>query len=411
MRITKISHRKLQKGAVAVAFILFSVLLLGFVAFAMDVGRLYVSKAELQNAADACALSAAAALTGANANQLQVAEDYGIAAGIRNQVGMQKTGVTIVPDQDVTFSETLNGSYATRSAAAANALKMHFVRCVVNEANIETILLQVINLMPGQSVGTTTVFASAVASLEPSKSNCALPLAMCKKTGSTGPDWGYSVGEWLVGRFNTKDNVNGKFKWVDFQGYDQTKDLKDLLDGAGQCALEDTVTLVPTQGDVNSLASHWNWRFGVVKNSGPPSGARPPDWSGYSYDSSNWISGSNAFPDFVNQRAAHSPWNGVPKLSGGWKPSEKDVHAGGEDRRLTVLPIVDCDVWGPGAKNAQPILDWACVLLLNPVANPANDLMGIEYRGPANQIESGCVTSGAPGGAGAGGPKVPALVQ
>ena len=37
-----------QNGAVAVAFIALAVLLLGFVAFAMEVGRLYVSKAELQ---------------------------------------------------------------------------------------------------------------------------------------------------------------------------------------------------------------------------------------------------------------------------------------------------------------------------------------------------------------------------
>ncbi|MGE5472160.1 MAG: pilus assembly protein TadG-related protein [Bacteroidota bacterium] len=395
----------------AVAFILFSVLLLGFVAFAMDVGRLYVSKAELQNAADSCALSASAALTGANANQLQTAENFGITAGTRNLVGMQKVAVTIGADRDVTFSETLNGSYQTRTAAAANALKMHFVRCTLSEADIPTLMIQVVNLLPGQAIGPTTVRAAAVASLEPSKSNCALPLAMCKKAGSSAPNYGYTVGEWLVGRFNTKDNVNGKFKWVDYPGFSKTKDLKALLDGSGQCDLVDTTSLTPTQGDVNSLAPDWNWRFGVVKNSGAPDGALSPDWSGYAYDASNWLAQAGAFDDFKARRGTFTPWNNVPILSGGWKASTTAVHAAGGDRRLAAAPVVDCSTWGPGATNSQPIIGWACLLMLNPVANPSNDNMGLEYRGSAEDIDSGCVTSGAPGGPTAGGPKVPALAQ
>lgn len=70
--------RQKEDGAVAASFIILAVLLLGMVGFAMDVGRLYVSKAELQNAADACALAASAALTGTNANQLVIAENYGM---------------------------------------------------------------------------------------------------------------------------------------------------------------------------------------------------------------------------------------------------------------------------------------------------------------------------------------------
>jgi Flp pilus assembly protein TadG len=400
-----------QDGAVAVAFIALAVLLLGFVAFAMEVGRLYVSKAELQNAADACALSASAALTGANADQLQVAEDFGMTAGRRNLVGMQGSAVTIVADRDITFSETLGGAYQTKTAAAANALKMRYVRCTLSEPDISPLMLQVVNLLPGQKVGANTVRASAVASREPSKSNCSLPLAICKKAGSTAPNFGYAVGEWLIGRFNSQDNINGKFKWVDFPGYDKTKDLKALLDGSGQCDLEETASLTPTQGDVNSLAPNWNWRFGVVKNSGPPANALPPDWSGYAYNGSNWPQQADAFGDFSNRRASHAPWNDVPKLSGGWNASSTETHAAGGDRRLAALPFVDCSTWGPGAKNSQPILGWACVLMLNPVANPANDDMGLEYRGPGDDLEAGCVTSGAPGGPTAGGPKVPALVQ
>ena len=56
------------------------------------------------------------------------------------------------------------------------------------------------------------------------------------------------------------------------------------------------------------------------------------------------------------------------------------------------------------------MLGWACYLMLNPVFSPG-DTMYLEYRGLAGSPSSGCVTSGAPGGPTAGGPKVPALVQ
>lgn len=411
-------NRRPQHGAVAVAFILFSVVLLGFVAFAMDVGRLYISKAELQNAADSCALSASAALTGTDANQLQVAENYGIAAGTRNLVSMQETAPTIAP-ANITFSSALNGSYVVRDAVAAeNVLNMRYVRCTLSETDISPLMIQVINLLPGQHVGTGAARATAVASLEPSLSNCAVPLAICAKN-LTPPDFGYVQGEWLVGPFDTQDNINGKFKWVDLVESDKTKNLRDYLNGAGYCNVSGSNTLVPTQGALATLHASWNWRFGVKKSSGPPDGAFPPDWTGFAYDASNWPSQFNVFDkskdnNFGAMQTARQPWNEIPSnMKGSWQASEASVHqAGMQGRRLVPGPVVDCTQWPDlKSKNPQPILGWACYLMLNPVSNPTKDMVGLEYRGPADEISSGCVTSGAPGGAGAGGPKVPTLVQ
>lgn len=410
-RQPSIPGRKAQNGAIAVVFVLLATALIAFVGLAMDIGRLYVSKAELQNAADACALAAAGALTGVNANQLTAAENYGIATGRRNLVGMQAVPATVSLNADVTFSDVLNGTYLTATAAAGNALSMRYVRCLLTETNIPTILLKVANLMPGQTIGLSTVQAVAVASLEPSVSACALPLAVCKKPGSSAPDWGYVPGEWLIGRFDTQNNINGKFKWVDFPGMNQTKDLKDLINGAGQCDLSNVNNLTPTQGAVNALTPAWNWRFGVTKNSGPPADALGPDWTGYAYELSNWPSSFNAHPDFEARRLGFAPWNGVPSLSGGWSASSMAVHQAGGSRRMVVGPFVDCSTWGPGANNSQPILGWACYLMLNPVANPTNDDMALEYRGNAASSNSGCTTSGQPGGPTAGGPKVPTLVM
>ncbi|MCW8917682.1 MAG: Tad domain-containing protein [Gammaproteobacteria bacterium] len=57
-------HVDRQRGAILVMTVLFLVILLGFAALALDLGRLYVLRTEMQNAADAAALAAAAELDG-----------------------------------------------------------------------------------------------------------------------------------------------------------------------------------------------------------------------------------------------------------------------------------------------------------------------------------------------------------
>ena len=403
--------RRPQRGAIAVAFILGVVLLLGFVGLVVDSSRLFVSKTELQSAADACALSASGALTGANANQLAIAEAAGITAGSRNLVGMQEDPVSIPANEAVTFSATLDGNYQTKDAigAGAAALNMRFVRCTVAETAIPTLLIQVLNAFPGVSIGPGTARATAVASLEPSISNCALPLAVCKKTGSSAPYWGYDVGEWIQGRWGAGGGLTGTYKWVQFPGFERTPDLESLLLGSGQCNLSGTATVKSHEGVINSLVDAWNSRFGVYKGSGL---AGVPDESGYAYSPANWSAQKDAFQDFRDtRRPANSPWNNVPSLGGGWRASTSEEHASGGDRRLVVGPIVDCDALGDSPSAPVPVLGWACYLMLNPVSNPQLDWMGLEFRGTADEITSGCVTSGMPGGPSAGGPKVPTLRQ
>ena len=51
-----------QRGGVAIMFGLTLVVLIGFIGLSIDLGRFFVIKSELQNAMDACALSAASQL-------------------------------------------------------------------------------------------------------------------------------------------------------------------------------------------------------------------------------------------------------------------------------------------------------------------------------------------------------------
>ena len=406
-----------QSGAVAVSFILLIVILLGFVGFALDAGRLYVSKAELQNAADSCALAAAGALTGSSTSQLLTAEDYGIAAGTRNLVGMQGSAVAI-SSADITFSETLNGTYKTRAAiAAGDILKMEYVRCLLSEQNIPTLLIHIVNMLSGQSIGPSTVKAAAIGSLAPSISNCALPLAVCQKDIAGKPK-----GTWLQGKFENNQNIQGAFKWVQFTGKESNKQFEDMLTGTGMCNLNAYDTVSSGPGNRESLNTAWNTRFGIYRSGAgnpQPSGSNAaiPDGTGWIYDPDYSPAqlpahgqAKDAYDEFVVKRSQAKKHQLDPseyKIDNPYAWADDSYFQAANNRRLVTGPIVDCDLLA--SNGTAPIIDWACYLMLKPaLKNGVN--VWIEYRGLAD-ISSGCVTSGAPGGPSGGGPKVPTLMQ
>lgn len=73
-----------------------------------------------------------------------------------------------------------------------------------------------------------------------------------------------------------------------------------------------------------------------------------------------------------------------------------------------VAPIIDCAALA--SAHTTPILAWACVLMLHPIADP-NDTVHMEFEGLSNASGSPCATSGIAGNLNSMGPMVPALVQ
>ena len=65
-RRSRTSNRSRRKGAIAVLAAIFMVVMLGMVAFSVDVGYIAKTQAELQRACDAAALAAAGALVNGN---------------------------------------------------------------------------------------------------------------------------------------------------------------------------------------------------------------------------------------------------------------------------------------------------------------------------------------------------------
>ncbi|SDY66793.1 Putative Flp pilus-assembly TadE/G-like [Nitrosomonas sp. Nm58] len=416
-----------ETGAVAIIVALSLVALVGFVGLALDLGKLFVAKTELQNSADACALAAARELTGANTNQLELAEAAGKATGERHDVLFQDEQIVI---SSVTFSETLAGGYDTAAAfTGLEATKKRFARCEASKAGIANWFIQVLNLLPGTAIGDQTVAASAVATLAPSQiTSCAIPVAVCSKDVPPSTP----VGTWLrsvlgpQGSTTDEGNLTGNFMWVDYTppGGGKTE-LAGHLTGPGVCNLPALGTKVGEAGVKSSLADDWNSRFGIYPpgsdNSNNNKPDPVPDYSGYAYTDAvtSWPSKFNAFANFQARRAENAFYQGDDSTGLKIKGSIKDstyLKEHGADRRLATAAIVDCNGL-TGGNTTSAVEAWACVLMLHPINNSqggsgtGSDRMYLEYLGRSNQANSPCATNGVPAGPTAAGPMVPALVR
>lgn len=412
-----------QHGAVAIIAAIALPVLIGFAGLALDGGRLYMQKTELQNAADACALAASRELTcdptagPCAASFLVNAENSGLTVAGRNRIDFQRSviGGAQLSAADITFSTAFapNANYLSRAAGASPASK--YVMCRPRQAGVLPWFMQVLG------VGAQTVNAQAVATLSPAQTNCAIPLGMCKLPGpSADPFAGLVVGQWVTSKLS--ESATGSFDWIDFDPPGGgASELADLLKGTGSCKVPLPPAMVGEQGKKTSLNTAWNTRFGLYKGSESVTSA-PPDYTGHSYTPANWPSKFNAYggtsgatPNFTSARAQHLQYQGNDGLNinmGGVTNAPPAQHQQyGADRRLVTAPVVDCQDWAAKSTSQQvPVLGYACVLMLHPMDKDSDDVF-LEYRGKSTDPSSPCATSGSVGGGGSVGPLVPALVQ
>lgn len=404
--------RRKQSGAVAIITALALVVLVGFAGLALDGGHLYLTKTELQNAADACALAASYELTGSPipADNFTRGENAGKTVGTQNNVDFQG-GAISAADIAVEFAPTLVGPWVSAGFATGTS---KYVRCTIAENGIKPWFMQVMGF------GDQTVRALATATLSPSQNNCAIPMGMCSQGPATGtPPYGLVVGQWYDGRFDAGGGSTGSFNWIDYTPPSGGEsELAELLTGAGMCNQSVTVPVGESGIMGNAAARAWNSRFGLYQGATLDADGAIPDRSGYAYTSKNWSAASNALPDFLAKRGVNAPYGISTKdgndltglsVSNAYKPSTVDEHrTKGADRRLVTAPIVNCQDWA--TSQVVEIKAWACVLMLHPIAS-TGDTIFMEYRGLANAPGSPCATSGVAGGANAAGPLVPTLVQ
>jgi hypothetical protein len=418
-------NRRRQGGAVIVTVALFLLFLLGFMGIALDFGRLYVVRTELQTAMDSCALAAAQELDGLPGATAR-GRSAGRTAGNLNRVNLQSpnwSGQGQLVDASINFFD------ASYSPAATDA-SARYAECLHVQPNIQLWLLQVMGAFTGDAAAnpsTARVRARAVATRSSSQTTCPLPLALFPKGGSGGPGYGFAVGEWVRLLNSPGAASNGEIGWANLDGSNSAAETRREVEGYCGTRVGDTLG---TPGVQTTVADPWNARFGLYGGSTTPADA-PPDYTGYSYTSLNWPARANAYDgpapagiptaqNYVTKRAAFASCadtgtrvrgaNSCESITGLSLNSFSRVAAPGAaasgghrtygaSRRLAPVPVVD---------GSRRVVAFACMFMLQPLTIPMSDVW-LEYRGNANEPGSPCAPAGVPGGT--AGPLVPVLVR
>jgi hypothetical protein len=350
---------------------------------------------------DACALAAAQELNG-QPDTLTRARNAGIAAGNANAVDLQSAtwkGKAKITAGEITFFDQNHDSGATAATA-------RFVRCTHTQSGTSTPLLR---MLPGltASAATMDVGAFAEATTTPAQSACPVPLALHPKAGTTGPNYGFVIGEWIT-LLSKSNATNGQIGWANLDGSTNASETEAEL--KGYCGTK-VGSQLGTPGVQGTIADTWNARFGIYKNNSSAS-ADPPDFTGYAYTSKNYTQQANAYADFVGKRQAFAACAASVsdcETATGLKLNQFKTLATpgpsgefaryGANRRLVAVAVVD---------GANKVIDFTCMLILQPIPSPFDDVK-LEFRGNASAPGSPCTGSGLPGGA--AGPLVPVLVR
>ena len=427
--VARTTVRRRDAGAVTITAALMLLFLLGFMGVAIDIGRAFVVRSELQTAMDSCALAGAQELDG-SADAIARATSAGLAAAWVNRVGFQSeswSGQGQLPAGGIGFRDA---SFVLTTAPAA----ARYVSCTHTQPNVRNVLLGLMGAFAGSPSAYPAAFsvkASAVATRAPSQTSCPVPLALKPKSGGTAAnDYGFAIGEWVTLLMGAGAATNGQIGWANLDGSNDANETAKELDGYCGTKVGDKLG---TPGVQTSVADNWNYRFGIYKNSVGPAGyAQRPDFTGYAYTLKNWPSGANAFDgatppaapatagSFVGKRQAYASCADTgTQLLGGPNSCEGitglslnsfqklappgNVPGGhrqyGMNRRMVIVPV-------PGAANT--VTDYACMLMLQPLSIPLAPVQ-LEYRGRASAAGSPCGSGGLAGGS--VGPLVPVLVR
>ena len=394
-----------QKGIVIIFFVIALPFLLTMMALALDTGNLFIVKTELQNAVDACALSAGQELDG-TAAQFNRAQEAGRLAGVAHKVNLQKVAVAFPNDSAVTFAPTLNGSYINASTGSglsgANAATYKFVKCTANSTTNKLITVPTL-------ADSDTITAQAIASPVPAQSPCVLPIGVCANANAVTTN---TVGAWISGEVGKNDpcvgNVNC-YKWVVYNGAPNASNLANLLTGNNSCGINLAGQPVTEfSGAAASPYDEYNTRFGVQKGTNPVN----PDFTGYgytpaayapaaAYTPANSLFAINAYNNYISKKTTLAQYQNNPNLPG--YTIIQPTTANATSRRIGIVPVIPC------TGGTSTVTNYMCVLMLNPIAGGGgNKTLYLEYLGSSS---AGSCTQINYASGGSTGPTVSALVQ
>lgn len=406
-----------QQGAVAVTVALCLLFLLGFMGLALDFGRLFVIRGELQTAVDSCALAAARELD-AQADALSRANAAGRLVGNANAVNFQSAGWGGRPQLSDSSLQFLDRDLQLTTEPAL----ARYARCWHEHDSVGAWLLPSLQAFSGAArlAVSHRVMAQAVATRLSAQTACPLPVALRPSAGASAPHYGLVPGQWvsLVGKKGLAPG--GQMGWANLDGSSSAAETEAELLGHCGTRLGDRVG---TPGAQASVTDAWNLRFGIYKNNPPAEAAGLLDATGYAYTRENWPSQRDAYRGATPAKAHATAANYLIKsaarascadtstsvktceditdlkLSGAYKTLAPPGPAYGNQTRIVTVPVVDA---------SARVIDYVCMLMLQPMSTPMVDVQ-LEFIGSASESGSPCSTSGLPGGS--IGPLVATLVR
>jgi Flp pilus assembly protein TadG len=152
--IPSLVNKRKQKGAVAIIFGLTAVVLLSMGGLVLDMGHLYIAKAELQNAADAAALAGARRLDETAAGITNARNDA-IAIAALNSYDFATP--LVITAANTAFSANPAGPWVSYATALASPAGMTFVKVDTGARTLPTYLMSIAGIY------TVSTFGAAVA--------------------------------------------------------------------------------------------------------------------------------------------------------------------------------------------------------------------------------------------------------
>jgi hypothetical protein len=142
-------HR--QAGAVAIVFGLTLIVVLAMGGLVLDLGHLYVAKAELQNAADSAALAGAKELNESAAGIISAADQATKIAALNN---FNFSTVVALASANIVFGSTPDGPWLSSSDAQSSPQGKTFIKIDTGTKTFPTYLMQVVGLSTISTAGT-----------------------------------------------------------------------------------------------------------------------------------------------------------------------------------------------------------------------------------------------------------------
>src|SRR6185369_15587610 len=132
---SRVLRRKGESGNVLVYTVLSALFLFFAVGLGVDLSHFYLSKTEMQNAADSAALAGASALTLPNPDRITTAVDRAVDLLNTNKYNFNNKSFAVdrnslchPGEACVTFAQNLNGTYISESAAHDDPENIRFIK-------------------------------------------------------------------------------------------------------------------------------------------------------------------------------------------------------------------------------------------------------------------------------------------